>query len=384
MAAAASSAVVPGLIGLALVAAPSNAYSAVFVVKDGDSIQDAVDLASPGDTIKVKPGTYTGMPGYGYDSVVTIVKDDITIIGSPGSVIDATGFEYGIMVGEDAPIGLAGCPPITVNDFKIKGFTIQNAENAGLLLIGVDGYRITHGVYLNNGDYGLFPICSTDGLIAHNFASGHTEAAIYVGEDDGVVVRNNTVTQSLIGIEIENSVDALVRHNSVTANTTGILVVVFPGLPFPFAQDIRIEHNVVVGNNRTNLIDPAAGPLGLIPSGTGILNIGGDRVSFEHNVILGNDTVGLAIVGNFFAFLDARIEPFVDDNVVRKNRILGNGASPDPGQPFPGGDIVFIPDVVDPFFGNLPLPDPDPTDNCFSDNVFGTDFPPGIVALFPC
>lgn len=368
---------------LASTLAPGIASARTIVVRSGDSIQDAVDAAQPGDTIVVKDGVYTGTPGD--DSVVTVTTDDLTLIGSRRAVIDAAGFEYGIMVGEDAPIGPGGCPPATVHDFRIKGFTIRDAEDTGLRLVGVDGYRITHGAYLDNFEYGPFPICSTNGLIAHNFASGHEDAAIYVGDDDGVLVRHNTVTLSAIGIEVENTINAEVRHNRLFGNTAGILVVVLPGLPQPFTRNVHIHHNVITENDFPNPIPPGGGAVGLIPTGTGILNVGGDRVVIEENEITGNDSLGVALIGNPFFLFDPRIEPFVDDNVVRDNVITGNGASPDPLRATtPGVDIVFVPDVVAPGGGPVLLPDPDPTDNCFAGNVFGSDFPPGITALFPC
>ena len=373
------------LFMLASALTPGIALARTIVVGPGESIQDAVDGATPGDTIVVKEGVYTGTPGD--DSVVTITTDDLTLVGSRRAVIDAAGFENGIMVGDDAPIGPAGCPPVTVRNFRIKGFTIRDADDTGLRLVGVDGYRITHGTYLDNAEYGPFPICSTNGLIAHNFASGHDDAAIYVGDDDGVVVRHNTVTKSTVGIEVENTANAEVHHNRLEGNTAGILVVVLPGLPMPFTEDVRIHHNVIIENNFPNPIPPGGGhgPVGLIPTGTGILNIGGDRVVIEHNEILGNDSYGVAIIGNPFFVFDPRIEPFVDGNEVRDNVILGNGTSPDPLRaPTPGADIAFIPDAVDLGSGTVIVSDPDPTDNCFADNVFGSDFPPGITGLFPC
>ena len=102
-----------------------SAVAGTLVVRNGESIQAAVDAAKPGDTIFVRRGVYTGMPGY--DSVVTVRKDDLTIRGGPGAVIDARGFEYGIMVGEDEEIGPEGCPPITVLGFTLQGMTIKNA-----------------------------------------------------------------------------------------------------------------------------------------------------------------------------------------------------------------------------------------------------------------
>lgn len=371
------------LAGVSL-AFPGAALARKIIVSDGDSIQAAVDAADPGDTILVRAGTYTGNAGN--DSVVTVTKDDITIRGSRNAVIDATGFEYGIMVGDDAPIG-SSCPPITVTGFKLAGLTIQNATDTGVRLVGVDGFTLSRSAYIDNEEYGPFPVCSRNGLITKNFASGHNDAAIYVGDDDNVHVTHNVATDNVVGAEIENSTNSEVTHNTFTGNTGGLLVFVGPGLPMPFTDTVRVAHNVITNNNRTNT---GSGSVAGVPEGTGILIFGSDNVTVDHNLIVGNDSFGLAVTGNFNVFLDPRIEPFNDNLVVESNRIQGNGANPDPLRTFtPGADIIFLPDVFDPgpitgMPGALLLVDPDPTDNCFDKNAFDVDFPPGVVSAFPC
>ena len=355
------------------------------IVKNGESIQAAVDQAQPGDTILVLPGTYTGTPGD--DSVVDVQTSNIAIRGTWNAVIDATGFEYGIMVGQDAPIGPAGCPPITVTGFTLVGLTIQNAPETGVRLVGVDDFKLNHSQYLDNLEYGPFPVCSTHGEIRGNHVSGSLDAGIYVGNDQNVDVIDNVVTDNVAGIEIENSLNSVVSGNTVTGNTGGILVFVLANLPQPFTETVLIEDNLIADNNRTN---DGMGAVGTVPEGTGILILGADDVTVQLNEITGNDSFGIAITGNFNVFLDPRIEPFNDDVVVQQNDITGNGANPDPLRTFtPGADIIFLPDVFDPgpitgMPGALLLVDPDASDNCFEKNKFDVDFPPGVVDAFAC
>jgi parallel beta-helix repeat protein len=262
--------------------------------------------------------------------------------------------------------------------------TIRDAGFTGAFLVGVDGFELVGSAYLDNDEYGPFPICSTHGRIAGNFASGHDDAAIYVGDDDGVVVEGNFVRDSTIGVEIENSENSVVRRNVLVGNTAGVLVVVLPGLPKPFTEGVEIVGNFIARNNRPNPFAPTdPDDLAQLPVGTGILNVGGDRVHIRGNAIVGNHSFGVGLIGNPFSFFDPRIEPFVDGNTVRGNAILGNGSAPDPDRPTtPGADIVFVPDVA--VGGVVLLPDPDPSDNCFARNAFGTEFPPGVTDAFAC
>jgi len=105
---------------------------------------------------------------------VRVLKDHITILGSEGAIIDATGFANGIHVGADifGPNGTPICPPVAVKGFTLIGLTIRNAVSNGIFLSGVDTYTLAHAKYLYNGDYGTYPSRSNNGQITFNYAQG--------------------------------------------------------------------------------------------------------------------------------------------------------------------------------------------------------------------
>lgn len=355
-----------GLLTLGLATTPAAASRPHVIVVSG-SIQAAVDAAHPGDTILVPPGRY--------DGGVVVDKSPLTIRGSRAAIIDATGHRYGIQVGT-APIatdpdGNEICPAITMHGITIDGLTVKNADDTGVRLVGVDGFRLTGGRYVDNEEYGPFPICSANGLIDHNDVAGTHDAGIYVGDDTSVTVTHNQATGCAIGVEIENSLHSVVRQNVTVGNTVGVLVSLLPNLPMPFNDDTLISRNVVNHNNFPNPVPAGSGEdVGLLPTGTGILNVGGDHVTISGNSVVGNNSVGVAIIQSPFGPLDARLEVNPDGNRVQGNVILHNGQSPDPVRATtPGADIVY---------------DGTGTGNCFARNVYRTDFPPGIAAQFRC
>ena len=367
-----SAVLVLAVLGVAVVASPAAALAGDTIVVT-TTIQAAVDAAQPGDTILVPPGTYR--------ESVLVDKSELTIVGTPAAILDAAGFRTGIRVGTGriSRDGLEpACPPLAVTGFTLEGLTIKHASFSGVFLIGVDGYHLTGTKYVDNPVYGPFPVCSSNGLIDFNHVVGGGSAAgpsldtgIYVGDDDRVTVRHNSVTNYVIGVVVENTINANVQDNLLKGNTAGIYAAVLPDHPRPFTNNIVIERNQVVNNNLPNPIPPDSGDeIGGVPTGVGIVNLGSDHVVVRHNRVLGNDSLGVIVLQNLFGPVDPRIEPNPDFNQVRGNVILQNGRNPDPVRAItPGADIVY---------------DGTGTGNCFADNVFATEFPAGITASFPC
>ncbi len=371
------------LAACALVAASaSGADARTIEVSPGESIQAAVDRAATGDTIAVAPGTYSGDGGL---ALVHVRKSGVRLEGTRSAVIDARGYRYGILVGDESP-GPERCPGIAVRSFALDGLTVRSATHAGVRLDGVDGFTVRGGALLENGSSALRARCSAHGLIAANFVSGHRAAAIEIGDSDHVVAEDNSVTESGIGALVENSSFIVLRHNQIFGNSAGVVALVRPHLPLPVTDHVRIAENAIIENDLPNPFPPdAGGGVGAIPSGTGVLNAGGDNVTIERNVILGNDSFGVATIANPFAFADPRIDPFPDDQRVTRNVILLNGQSPDRDRPTPtGADIVFVPSLVDFGTETVLTPDPDSDDNCFRENRFFTEHPAGVTGPLEC
>jgi parallel beta-helix repeat protein len=369
---AATLVVVLALLGLVAVASPAAAVAGNTIVVI-TTIQAAVDAAQPGDTILVPPGTYR--------ESVLVTTSHLTIVGSRAAILDAAGFRVGIRVGSGS-ISRGGpvptCPPLAVQGFTLQGLTIKHAGFSGVFLIGVDGYHLTGTRYVDNPIYGPFPVCSHDGLIDFNQVVGggstvgpSLDTGIYVGDDDQVTVRGNAVTNYVIGVVVENTINAIVQDNLLQGNTAGVYAAVLPNHPRPFTDNVVIEHNQVVRNNLPNPVPPDSGDeIGGIPTGVGVVNFGADHVVVRDNRVLDNDSLGVIVLQNFLASADPRIEPNPDFGQVRGNVILQNGHNPDPVRAItPGADIVY---------------DGTGTGTCFADNVFATEFPAGITEQFPC
>ena len=287
----------------------------LIVVKDGESIQDAVAAASPGAVIKVMPGTYK--------ETVYIDKDNITLSG----VIEQG--KYPVLEGE----GLRNDAVL----YSGNGVTVENlyiTHYKGNAVMGQAGnnFIIRNNIIVDTGVYGIFPQLGKNGIVSHNIVSGIEDAAIYVGMSDNVDVVFNQVFESVAGIEIENSRHALVEGNFVYNNTGGILAFITPGLPIKSCGDVLIRNNFIVDNNHENFAIPGS-LVSNIPRGTGVLVMACDDVVIEGNIITGNDSVGVTFT-DFSLAGNAANDPDSDPNPNRpkilNNIMQGNGNDPAP------------------------------------------------------
>ena len=339
--------VLGGALALLFVPATAAQASAIHV---RSTIQQGVDAAQPGDVILVPAGSY-------HENVV-VSTDGISIVGLPGAVLDGTGVlgSVGIRVAPASPTG-------TLHAFRLRGLRVENFARDGVLLRHVDGFAIVGNSFVDNDDYGIFPVLSSHGLITANRASGSDDTGIYVGQSSDVSVTANRAEQNTVGFDIENSTRITVAGNQATGNTLGLIVQGAPGLTIPNASDITVDGNRLADNNRAN---PSTDPddlLSRLPSGTGLLTIDADRVTVTDNLVTNNDSVGVALISlpPDVAALDPRVDPIPDDDHINRNTVLGNGSDPDRLlAPFPPADLLW---------------DGTGTGNCWEANTSASAFP---------
>lgn len=285
----------------------------IIEVKNGSSIQKAVEVANPGDLIRVFPGTYS--------ENVYIDKDDISM---QGVVIDG---EWPILDGKKE---INDAFLYSGNGILIENFKIINYKGNGIMGQAGNNFVIRNNWIIDTGVYGIFPQYGKNGLIEHNVLSVIADAAIYVGMCDNVDVLHNEVFDSVAGIEIENSRHCLVENNYAHNNTGGLLAFITPGLPIKTTFDVILRNNFVVNNNHENFGAPGSTVSG-IPAGTGILIMAADDVIVENNIITGNKFAGITIVDHATGdpkANDPNSEGNPDRVVILDNIMYENGSEP--------------------------------------------------------
>jgi parallel beta-helix repeat protein len=318
-----------GAAATTLMAFPGSSQAAGDTIVVTTTIQAAVDAADPGDTVQVPAGTYA--------ETVAVTEPGITIQGPVDAVLDGTG--QGLAFG----IRVRSLDGSRLDGFTLAGLTIRGYTRSGSQLSGVDNFRLTGTRYVDNPLYGLFPVRCSRGRVDHNQVSGSFDSGVYVGQCTDVLVDHNIAHDNTIGLEIELSSRVVVEDNVSTDNAIGAMVQISPLRQVKVTDDVLVRRNVLSGNNRPNTITDE-GLLGLLPGGVGIVNVAGDRVRILDNVVSGNRSAGIGVVGLPAEVLavDPVLDASPDGGEVRGNVARGNGYDPDPRlAPLPGADVVW-------------------------------------------
>jgi parallel beta-helix repeat protein len=299
----------------ALLACTSLAHAESLKVPAGpdaqERLQQALLDAKPGDTVEIGAGRFELTDGLSLD------VDKVTVRGAgPDKTI--LSFKGQLGAGE----GLL----VTSDDVVLRGFAVEDSKGDGIKSKGADrivykDIRVewTGGPKESNGAYGIYPVSSSHVLIDGVTVKGASDAGIYVGQSEQIIVRNSFVSHNVAGIEIENSNHADVFGNTATRNTGGILVFDLPNLPRMSGGSVRVFGNKVFANDTPNFA-PKGNIVATVPKGTGVLVMANDGVHVFDNDLSDHATANVIIMSYRQSYEDKNYNPYPRRIVISSNR----------------------------------------------------------------
>lgn len=222
-------------------------YSRIIRVKeDFMTIQEAINNASPGDTVLVSAGIY-------YEHV--IVNKTVSLVGENNATTIIDGGNSGTVV------------QITANWVNVSGFKLQNSGwdwfRSGVETQSANNCRIEnnvlfhtcHNIRLNN---------SRDCIVTSNWIDHVNQMGYGVRLTDSFncTVYNNFIAKNIGGIVFENSSNCTAFNNTVTRNSDGIRL-------YSSSQNNRVTANTVFNNVYCGMIYPI---YAAVPEGNAIFH----------------------------------------------------------------------------------------------------------------
>ena len=278
-------------------------------------LQTQFILAEPGDTISIPEGHYQ-------------IQGTLSVEGKENLVIRGFGKDRSILSFLNQSEGAQGISITNSKNILLEGFTVQDSKGDAIKVQYTDGIIFrnikaewTGGPKETNGAYGLYPVQCENVLIEHSISIGASDAGIYVGQSNDIVVRYNEVYDNVAGIEIENSNNAEVYENYSHGNTGGILVFDLPDLIQKKGGNVHIFNNRIESNNLFNFA-PKGNIVGKILPGTGIMILACSNVHIFGNTLTNNKSIGTGVVSYFMteeALNDSLYNPYTADIHIYNN-----------------------------------------------------------------
>ena len=330
---AAATATATALITLG--AAPPAHAAAQHLVRPGESIQQAVDAAAPGDTVQLLPGSYQGS--------VLVTTSRLTIRGAgPDTVItpDADGADACALAGHG--ICVTGAEGHRLTGVRIEALTVSGFRKNGVNASETDRMTVRAVRAQGNGQQGISQEKSTRGVFTGNEATGNGQSGIFLAntvdneggaiDTEGAVIGGNRLEGNRIGVTVRRARDLTIERNAVSGNCGGVFIVGDEGVPR--AGALTISRNKVTENNKYCPPNPRLDAI----QGTGILLTGAEDTLVSGNQVEGN--VGASSMSGGIVLFRSVVGVPNTRITVSGNHVSGNGPA-DLADRDTGADNVF-------------------------------------------
>ncbi len=196
----------------------------LYVGDDGyDSIQDAINHASGGDTVYVHSGLYEehvkldkSITLEGENAASTTIvwhSDDVINVSAKGAVVKQ-------LTVQGAPEYSASIR-VYAKDVSVEQCVLQNSSYG--LISYASGCSVKENTARYNSRYGIAILHSQYGVVEKNTASNNTLTGIHIHDSEGIEVKGNTLKgNGVYGVYIGNGSSCKVKSNTITLNRYGI------------------------------------------------------------------------------------------------------------------------------------------------------------------
>ncbi|MBI5103531.1 MAG: right-handed parallel beta-helix repeat-containing protein [Solirubrobacterales bacterium] len=300
---------------------PKGPFRTLRVCKTGHScfprIQDAVNEARAGDTVKVDNGTW---------------KEAVRIIGAKKRYLKLVGNNKNPnkVVLEGSGKKANGVLVNGADKVTISGFRAQHYRSNGFFVTNASDYKMTRLVAWLGGVYGIYAFNTKGGEISNSEAAWHNDAGFYIGQTPPQsrpkrsIVKNVTSYGNVIGFSGTNMKYVTIQDSKFYNNGTGIVPNALDSEKYAPPEQNVITRNEVFWNNfnyyKGSPFKKEKTKTGGVPYpvGIGILLFGGRNNQVTGNKVYGNYLVGVGALQQFL------LQKYVDAKDLIGNEVQGN------------------------------------------------------------